>query len=118
MNRCQGFIVDATFSTSSNDFFGGLQTCQVGGKVHLDVYQRNTAGSWDRVAGGTRTYTACNPAVVIDAAYDDDGVSPAPSFQHALTGAASAGEFRLVVHGYTGAYFTPATALAVFGEAS
>jgi hypothetical protein len=56
--------------------------------------------------------------VFTDVAYDDDGVSPAPSFQHALTGAASAGEFRLVVYGYTGAYFTPGTALAVFGQAS
>jgi hypothetical protein len=118
MNSCHGFIVDATFSTSSNDFFGGLQTCQVGGKVHLDVYHRNAAGSWDRIAGGTRIYTACSPAVFADVAYDDDGVSPAPSFQHGLTGAASAGEFRLVVYGYTGAYFTPSTALAVFGQAS
>ncbi len=116
-NRCHGFVVDATFSTSSNDFFGGLQTCQVNGKVHLEVYRRNAAGSWDRVAGGTRTYTACNPEVHTDAAYDDDGSPPAPSFQHALTGAASAGEFRLVVYGYSGAYFTPATALAVFAEA-
>lgn len=117
-NRCNGFIVDATFSTSSDDFFGGLQTCQVGAKVHLDVYRRNTAGSWDRVAGGTRTYTACSPTAFTDAAYDDDGVAPAPSFQHALTGAASAGDFRLVIYGYSGAYFTPATALPVFGQAS
>lgn len=117
-NRCNGFIVDATFSASSDDFFGGLQTCQIGGKVHLDVYRRNAAGSWDRVAGGTRTYTACGPDAFTDAAYDDDGVAPAPSFQHALTGAASAGDFRLVIHGYSGTYFTPATALPVFGQAS
>jgi hypothetical protein len=44
--------------------------------------------------------------------------SPAPSFQHALTGAASAGDFRLVIYGYSGAFFTAATALPVFGQAS
>ena len=117
-NHCNGFIVDAKLSTSSDDFFGGLQHCQVGGKVHLDVYHRNAAGSWDRVAGGTRTYTACGPDAFTDAAYDDDGVAPAPSFQHALTGAASAGDFRLVIYGYSGAFFTPTTALPVFGQAS
>jgi hypothetical protein len=37
------------------------------------VYRRNAAGSWDRVAGGTRTYTACSPTAFTDAAYDDDG---------------------------------------------
>ena len=85
------------------------------------MYRRNAAGSWDRVAGGTRTYTACSPTAFTDAAYDDandDGVAPAPSFQHALTGAASAGDFRLVIYGYSGAFFTPATALPVFGQAS
>jgi hypothetical protein len=117
-NHCNGFIIDVTFSASSKNFFGGLQTCQVGAKVHLDVYHRNASDSWDRVAGGTRTYTACSPVAFTDAAYDDDGVAPAPSFQHALRGAASAGDFRLVIYGYSGTYFTPATALAVFGQAS
>jgi hypothetical protein len=116
--RCRGFVIDATFVSYSSAFIGGLTTCQVGGKVHLDVYHRNASGSWDRVAGGTRTYTSCAPLTMTDVAYDDDGASPPPSFQHSLTGAASTGDFRLVIYGYSGSYFTPATALAVFGQSS
>jgi len=116
--RCNGFVVDVTLTAPSNDFFGGLQTtsCQVGARVHLDVYHRNAAGVWDRIAGGTRTYTGCSPEAFTDAAYDDDGVAPAPSFQQVPSGSPPTGDFRLVIRGYSGAYFTPATALPVSGQ--
>jgi hypothetical protein len=113
--RCRGFIAQVNVSNAITTIGGSLQgTCVPGAKVHLDVYRWNTtAGSWDRVAGGTRTYTSCSPTVSVDAAYDDNGAAlPNPSYQHVMSGDTS-GSYRLVVHGYTGGYFTPATALPV-----
>lgn len=115
--RCRGFVVDADFQLDTTAFYAGLQTCQVGGKVHLDVYQRNVAGAWDRVAGGTRTYTGCSPVAFTDEAYNDPGAST-PTFQHATPWAGASGELRVVVYGYSGTHFTPANALAVWASAS
>lgn len=114
---CRGFVVDADFQANTTSFLAGLQTCQIGGKVHLDVYQRNAAGAWNRVAGGTRTYTGCSPAAFTEEAYNDPGVST-PAFQHATPWADASGEFRVVVYGYSGTHFTPANALPVWASAS
>jgi len=118
--RCRGFVVDATLNSYADKFWGELQTCQVGGKTHLDVYRWNEdAGSWDRVAGGTRVYTSCSPSIAFtETAYDDNpSDSFTPSFDHTLTGATS-GLYRLGIYGYTGDFFTTANALAVQARAS
>jgi hypothetical protein len=118
--RCRGFVVDANFrSYAASAFYAGLQTCTVGARVHLDVYRENAAGAWDRVAGGTRTYTSCSPTQVFtDEAYDDLTTdSIVPQFQHALTGS-TAGRYRVVVYGYSGTHFNATNALAVWAKAS
>ena len=118
-DRCRGWVLDATLTAGTHTWTGGLATCTVGAKAHVDIYRWNTdAAAWDRVGGGEVSYTSvggtCTPSYT---AWDDNTIdAAAPAFEPGAD-ADVAGRYRMVVYGYQPTvavpHFTAAAALPV-----
>jgi len=118
-DRCRGWVVDATLTAGTHTWTGGLATCTVGAKAHVDIYRWNvTAASWDRVGGGDVDYASvggtCTPSYT---AWDDNTLDTSTPVFEPSSDADVAGLYRMVVYGYQPSpsvpYFTAAASLPV-----
>jgi hypothetical protein len=123
-DRCRGWVVDATLTAGPRTWTGGLATCTVGAKAHVDIYRWNaTATSWDRVGGGEVSHAdvagTCTPSY---AAWDDNTLDAGVPVFEPGADADAAGRYRMVVYGYLPSvaipHFTAATALPVRAAAA